>query len=169
MDSGSRTSVALLRVLCARLFKIAPEARPYLPDPQRMLASCDAALIIGDNALFLDHAACGLDKIDLGAAWLDLTGRPFVYAFWAGRPAALTSDDVNALQRSRDAGVAQAGEVAADAYPNDPRRRQIAERYLRDNMKYDLGDDEQAGLELFYRYAAEAGCVPKADPLRFFR
>jgi chorismate dehydratase len=169
MDTASRTSVALLRVLCARLFKIAPEATPYQPDPRAMLASCDAALIIGDNALFLDHVACGLNKIDLGAAWLELTGLPFVYAFWAGRPGTITGEDVSALQRSRDAGVVQAAEVAAEAYPDEPRRRQVAERYLRDNMKYDLGDDARAGLELFYRYAAEAGCVQRAGTLRFFR
>ena len=41
-------------------------------------------------------------------------------------------------------------------------------RYLRDNIKYWLGDQERAGLELFYRYAVEAGVINRAEPLRFF-
>jgi predicted solute-binding protein len=44
----------------------------------------------------------------------------------------------------------------------------VATRYLRDNIKYHLGDEERAGLELFYRYAAEAGVVEHAAPLRCY-
>ena len=69
-----------------------------------MLTSCDAALIIGDNALFLDHDALGLEKIDLGEAWVGMTGLPFVYAFWAGRPGILAAGDMAALQQARDRG-----------------------------------------------------------------
>src|ERR1051325_270834 len=52
MDTSSRTSVALVRVLCARHFKIEPAFEPLGPDLQSMLATHDAALMIGDNALF---------------------------------------------------------------------------------------------------------------------
>ena len=55
MDVSSRTSVALVRVLCAQLFKINPKIEAAGPDLPQMLGRCDAALIIGDNALF--HAA----------------------------------------------------------------------------------------------------------------
>ena len=48
-----------------------------------MLAQADAALVIGDPALFMDADGRGLNKIDLGAAWTAMTGLPFVYAFWA--------------------------------------------------------------------------------------
>ena len=48
--------------------------------------ACDAALIIGDPALYLDHRGARLRKIDLGDEWTRLTGLPFVWAFWAGRP-----------------------------------------------------------------------------------
>jgi predicted solute-binding protein len=41
-------------------------------------------------------------------------------------------------------------------------------RYLRDNIKYRLGDDERAGLELFYRYASEIDVAPASDGLRFY-
>ena len=154
-------------MLCAKLIEIAPARERVLPDLDAMLAHADAALIIGDNALFLDHRAKGLEKIDLGEAWYRLTGLPFVYAFWAGRADAAGPEHVEALQRARETGVTHAAEIAARFYPADPAKRTIAERYLRDNMKYGHGAEEIAALELFYRYAAESGCVSKADTLRF--
>jgi chorismate dehydratase len=85
LDTSSRTSVALTRILCARRFEIAPSFVPHAPDLSAMLAACDAALLIGDPALFVDHRALGAEKIDLGQTWTDLTGLPFVWAFWVGR------------------------------------------------------------------------------------
>jgi len=179
LDTSSRTSVALTRVLCARAFGIAPALAPHGPDLVAMLEEHDAALIIGDAALLLDHTAIQLtagagngapsciEKIDLGETWTKLTGLPFVYAFWAGRPDALTAADVAALQAARDAGVADPAAVSA-AYFDDPALRGVGERYLRDNIKYDLGEDERAGLALFQRYAAELDLVPRPEGLRFF-
>ena len=169
VDTSSRTSVALTRVLCARLYKIQPTIEARGPDLAGMLERCDAALIIGDNALFLDETAVAtVEKIDLGDAWTTMTGLPFVYAFWAGRSNALSAEDVASLQHARDEGVARPTELARAYLPDRPDRHEIAERYLRDNIKYHLGDDERAGLELFYRYAAEAGVVERATPLDFY-
>ena len=168
LDTSSRTSVALVRVLCAREFKIRPMLYSSGPRLDDMLAKADAGLLIGDTALFIDSTAgTSLDKIDLGEVWTHMTGLPFVYAFWAGRPDALTQEDVAALQRARDEGVGHVAEIAAWCF-RDPRQQAIGARYLRDNIKYDLGDDERAGLELFYRYAAEAGVVKATQPLRFY-
>jgi chorismate dehydratase len=174
LDTSSRTSVALARVLCAREFKIRPLLYSSGPDLEAMLTRADAALLIGDAALFLDTGQIGsnrgmdrVEKTDLGAVWTRMTGLPFVYAFWAGRPGLLTADDVARLLRARDEGLDHVAEVAA-TYTSDPRQRAIGARYLRDNIKYDLGPDERAGLELFYRYAAEAGVVPGVQPLRFY-
>jgi chorismate dehydratase len=186
LDTSSRTSVALVGVLCARLFKIQPALQPRGPDLDDMLARCDAALIIGDNALLLDDERFGIgspksteesairnpqsaiEKIDLGEAWTTMTGLPFVYAFWAGRPDALNPADVEALQQARDAGVNQPAAIARQYFPDVPEHQAVGARYLRDNIKYYLGDEERAGLEAFYRYAAEAGLVPSAGTLRFF-
>ena len=169
LDTSSRTSVALVRVLCARAFRIQPDLRASPPDLEAMLAGSDAALIIGDNALFqsaITNLQSPIAKIDLGEAWTTMTGLPFVYAFWAGRPDALTSEHVHALQEARDRGVARSREIAEEYCPGAPDRQAIAARYLRDNIKYGLGPDERAGLELFYRYAEEAGAV---DPVELSR
>jgi chorismate dehydratase len=167
MDTSSRTSVALTRVLCARSFRIQPAIEMRGPDLADMLAHADAALIIGDNALFLNGSP-DIEKVDLGQEWTRLTGLPFVYAFWAGRDGALTKSDVRDLQCARDEGVRHTEEIAREYFENAPDRQTVGARYLRDNIKYGLGADEQAGLELFYRYAAEAGVVAAARPVSFY-
>ena len=48
-----------------------------------MLEAADAALVIGDPALYLDT---DVPRLDLGEEWQRRTGLPFVYAFWAGPP-----------------------------------------------------------------------------------
>jgi chorismate dehydratase len=175
LDTSSRTSVALTRVLSARVFGIRPELHPHDPDLASMLASCDAALIIGDKALVTNGGALRLggrevtvEKIDLGEAWTGATGLPFVYAFWTGRSGVLLDDDVEVLQRARDRAVLEPGTVAAEYFADAPEQWALGTRYLRDNIRYQLGPDEKAGLELFYRYAAETGVVPAAETLRFF-
>jgi chorismate dehydratase len=175
MDTSSRTSVALVGVLCARRFRIEPALESRGPDLADMLRHCDAALIIGDNALLLDHTRAEsrgqraeVEKIDLGDAWTAMTGLPFVYAFWAGRPDALNAADVEALRRARNAGVTQPETIARQYFPDSPAYQAVGARYLQENIKYYLRDEDQAGLETFYRYAAEAGLVPSAGDLRFY-
>lgn len=168
MDTSSRTSVALATVLMHRVFGVAPESEPMGPDLQQMLARADAALIIGDHALFLDHAAAGARKIDLGELWTAHTGLPFVYAFWSGWPHAVNTDDVEALQRARDEGVAHLEDVARSYYPDDVARQNVAIGYMRDNIQYVLGYEELEGLRTFYRYASERGLVSFDGTLSFY-
>lgn len=219
LDTSSRTSVALTRVLCAREFHIQPMFAPHGPDLESMLAHNHAALIIGDQALFANtgqlavhswqltalhgpststvhpstegqrpadsqrstdgqrstdsqrstvNGQLPIETIDLGEVWTRMTGLPFVYAFWAGRPEVLTPDDVLALQQARDAGVERIDEISRQYSPGEPARQEVGARYLRDNIKYHFGPEERAGLELFYRYAAEAHVVPGTRELRFF-
>jgi chorismate dehydratase len=169
MDTSSRTSVALSTVLLKRVFGVTPQAVPMAPDLDAMLARADAALIIGDLALFLDHETAGVHKIDLGQLWTESTGLPFVYAMWVGWPDALVPEDVERLQRARDEGVADSDEVARAYYPDDPARQAVAKHYLRDNIRYVLGAEELEGLGTFYRYAAEANLVAGGAALQLYQ
>lgn len=168
MDTTSRTSVALVRVVAKHAYGIDPEPVPMPPDLDRMLARADAALIIGDNALFLDHAASRAQKIDLGEIWTTATGLPFVYAFWAGRPQSVTTADVGALQRARDAGQADLESIAGAYCPGDAARQAVVRTYLRDNICYALGPEELEGLTRFYRYATELGLGAYDGALRIY-
>ena len=168
MDSSSRTSVALATILLRREFRVTPQTVSMAPDVDTMLAAADAALIIGDTALFYDHRTAGLQKIDLGEMWTSKLGLPFVYAFWAGWPRAVEPQDAELLQRARAAGVAHADEVAAAYYPDDIARQAVARRYLHDNIQYFLGAEEYEGLREFYRYAAELDLVAFDGELRIY-
>jgi chorismate dehydratase len=166
-DDSSRTSVGLLQVLCRHRFGISPRMVTMPPDLDAMLKRADAALVIGDPALFLDHRALGLSKVDLGEAWTDMTGLPFVWAFWAGRPGVLTTADVAALQAAKAAGVAAVDRIA-DACCRTAERAAIGRTYLREHMRFDLGPDEQAGLSRYYELAVGEGLAAAVRALTFF-
>ena len=164
LDTSSRTSVALARILLRERLGADPEYVAMAPDVDRMLEAADAALVIGDPALDHEHDA---PTLDLGAEWSALTGLPFVFAFWAGRPGAVSRDQVAVLQASLRAGLAAISDIAA-AYPrSSPGRERESEEYLRSNIVYDLGDAERAGLREFYRRAAVLGLIPSVPELRF--
>jgi chorismate dehydratase len=168
LDTSSRTSVALTKVLCTKRWQIAPTLVPCAPNIRMMLAKADAALIIGDPALELDPDALGVSKIDLGTEWRALTGLPFVYAVWAGRPGIAAPEHCEGLRVARDRGVANVPSIAKAAGRGDAAREDRALRYLRDNLKYGLGAEEAAGLLQFHLWAVELRIAPQLKPLRFY-
>lgn len=168
LDTSSRTSAALTRILCARRFEIAPSFIPHGPDLSAMLAAADAALLIGDPALFVDPAAHGAEKIDLGQAWTSMTGLPFVWAFWAGRQDAANEELVRLLQAARAEGQRHLDRLADDYVSHAPEYRSLARRYLRDHLAYNLDDRSIEGLQTYYREAAALDLAPEAGPLAFF-
>lgn len=165
-DTSSRTSTALAQILCYEVFGIDPEFVPMAPDITTMLGRCDAALLIGDAALFLDQKTAGLFKTDLGAEWTKVTGLPFVWAFWAGRPGVLTQTAVEALEAARDEGV-EVTDRLADAYCT-PDQAPTGRRYFRQNMRYILGEREMDGLKRYYELAEEHDLVPQVRRLEFY-
>jgi len=168
LDLSSRTSVALTRVLCAKRWMIAPKFTPAEPDLEAMLQKADAALVIGDPAFEIDPASHNVTKVDLGAEWKALTGLPFVYAMWVGRPGAATPSQCRALQQARDRGIANLPAIAQQVSGGDAGLEQRSLAYLRDNLKFELGAAEQAGLRKFHELAAEISVVPGLKPLRFY-
>ena len=166
LDTSSRTSTGLVRVLCRESFGLEPEFVPMPPSIEGMVTRCDAALLIGDPALYLDHARLGLTKIDLGARWTEMTGLPFVWAFWAGRASGISAEARDALIRARDAGVA-ASEAIADAYCG-PELAALGRSYLRDNIQYTLDERAAAGLRRYYELAERHGVVDAARAPAFF-
>ena len=167
IDTSSRTSVALTRILCARRFEIAPVLKPHAPDLPSMLASADAALLIGDPALFADPHALSAEKIDLGAEWTSMTGLPFVWAFWSGPANTASAEVVTLLHEAAGAGVANFDAIA-DAQFDDPVRRTIGRRYLRENLMFRLDERAERGLRTYYKEAASAGVTPREPDLAFF-
>jgi chorismate dehydratase len=168
LDVSSRTSVALIKVLCARRFHVEPEFVAAEPDARAMTDDADAALLIGDPAFELDFVALNLQKIDLGAEWTAMTGLPFIYAAWTGRAGAIGTPDLVLLQEAQAAGQRARLEIADEYARGDAARAARAARYLRDNVRYGLGSDEIAGLQLFLDYAADLGVARTRRRVEFY-
>jgi len=142
------------------------------PDINKMLEQHDAALLIGDPALQVDRSR--YLAYDLAEEWIRLTGKPFVFAFWAVRQAALrgasTDLDLAAIfQNSRDHGLQSANldQIAHRWGPHLSLSHAAVISYLTNNIHYFLDEACLDGMRLFYSYAAECGALPVAPPLRF--
>ncbi|HLZ90485.1 MAG TPA: menaquinone biosynthesis protein [Candidatus Acidoferrum sp.] len=229
LDRSSRSTQALVRILAARRWQIAPEFLEAAPDPDAMLATADAALLIGDAALRIaiaaeaspvkpgpdaewlapaavlsdpptsphsdslvaaQHAApakppreassaeppvgpqhrCAPARQDLSLdlhpstqlhiydvvkEWWHLTEKPAVLAIWAARnhsfpdgliPAELTAD----FQASRDFGLTQIPQIAAEAAAEMHLPEKELRLYLQKNIDYSLDDDNFQGLQRFF-------------------
>ena len=168
LDSSSRTSAALMRILCAEWFDIEPEFVTMEPSLPAMLQRCDAALLIGDRALFVDHVGMGLRKHDLCEEWRGMTRLPFVFAFWTGRPDALTPAHLQAVRDSRRDGVTALDDMACAHYPNNETLAATGRAYLHKNIQYRFDVDCFASLQRFYTSACKLGIIQRAQPVLFY-
>jgi len=164
LDQNSRTSATLVRILLKDLYGVEPVSAPAKPDLETMLAESDAALIIGDPALRIPMER---DRVlDLATAWRELTGLPFVFAFWAIRAPAFRPGLEADFRRSAERGQRNLGVLAHEA----GRELQLPEDYLLEylerNLSFTLGEREVAGLVAFYRRAASLH-PGEPKPLRF--
>ena len=159
-----------MRILCAQWFDIDPTLVKMRPDLDSMLKRCDAALLIGDRSLFIDHESAGLEKIDLGAEWTTMTGMPFVWALWAGLPDAVGSPHLDALEAARDRGVAERDDIARQFVgpDGDEDRFETVRDYLHGNIECGLDERRCDSLKKFFATAHELGIVPATRPLRFY-
>ena len=163
-DSSSRTSVQLARVILAKTYGANPTLSPHAPDLDSMLASADAALIIGDPALHIDPIALPWHVYDLGAEWLELTGLPMVFAVWAG-PAPLTRFRQADFLDSYLQGALRIPEIAANESAPRGITRELALHYLTQNIVFELGAREQAGMKRFLELVSALPASPPAKPV----
>jgi chorismate dehydratase len=163
LDTSSRTSAALLRILLERRSRHRVSYHEMEPHLLRMLEPCDAALLIGDAALLAQTD--GLKVYDLAAEWHAMTGLPFVFAFWAVRPDANLPSLSQPFLDSKHQGLAQREGIAQEAASELGLPVADLSEYLRSNIYYDLGEEEIRALWLFYRLARESALVEAAREL----
>lgn len=174
VSRSSMTSVALLELLFEHVWRCAPEFVPgdaELADLSRFDDEPhDARLVIGDAALRLaDEAERGgrwADRypwrIDLGAAWKQWTGLPFVFAVWVAQRTAPVREALGvhaSLLASRDWGLAHLDQLAAQAALASGVPRETCEEYF-SGLDYGLSYPHLAGLTEFFRRLVLAGRVP---------
>ena len=193
LDTSSRASQALVKILADGLWGIKPEFVDAPPDASEMLQSADAALIIGDPALRIamkmealaakvasgedcckgdpeDMPVPGFETTfvyDVAYQWREMTGKPCVLAIWAGRPEVMTPEVVADFEASKRFGVSHLRDICeAAAIKLDMPPREL-ERYLSENIHFGLEPEYLEGLGLYYEKAAALGLIPRNKPLQF--
>jgi chorismate dehydratase len=169
-DDSSRTSAALVEVFLRKFVGIEPGFTRQHPNLREMLRWHDAALLIGDPAL--QARTEGYFVYDLAEQWHRWTGRPFVFAFWAMRKAALAEarpelNIASVFQQSRDHGLEHIPQIAAAWAPRLGLPEQRVSEYLSQNVDYSLDQENLEGLRLFFRYAAECQVLASAPEIEF--
>jgi predicted solute-binding protein len=154
LDSSSRTSVELVRVILQRRYGVTPQTFSHAPDLDAMMRLADAALIIGDPALRIEAASLPWHVYDLGAEWLALTGLPMVFAVWAGRQGTVTPALVAAFQQSCRYGLERMEEIVAAESAARGFAPDLVRQYLTRHIVHELGPRDYQGMELFLDYAS---------------
>jgi chorismate dehydratase len=166
LSASSRTSVLLLELLCRHRWNVAPDfvtAQAEAADLESLAAlPHEAVLVIGDAALHLSNRSLYPVRIDLGQAWKDWTGLPFVFAVWASRrearPARVRTIHRGLLE-SRAWGLKHLNDLAHEASLNTGVPESVCRAYLSD-LDYALSYRHLAGLTDFFRRLALDGLVP---------
>jgi predicted solute-binding protein len=157
VDSSSRTSVQLARVILERRYGAEYVALAHAPDLDAMLCVADAALIIGDPALRLDPALLPYEVHDLGGEWVEMTGLAMVFAVWAARKGVVTPEVVEAFRESCRYGRQHIDEIVAAESAGRGFAPELVHEYLTRHIVHELGPRDYEGMELFLRYALENG------------
>jgi chorismate dehydratase len=171
-DSDSHTSVALAQVILHERYGVRPEVVPF---NARECASDgadwpEAALLIGDKVVASSPPAVrATTQIDLGSAWHELTGLPFVYALWMCRRESMHDPRIQAgaalLDRQRRRNLARLDAIVsqrahAKGWPDD-----LARRYVGELLRYEVGPREREAVRVFLHKASELGLAPRVEPV----
>jgi chorismate dehydratase len=162
-DTDSHTSVALARIILAERFSSRPEFVPL-----NMANTHEARLLIGDKVI-TDEPKEFHHQLDLGQAWRELTGMPFVFAVWIAREGVDLRDLPQRLERAKREGLAHIDPIIelhalSRGWPAD-----VARRYLTHHLQFDVGSREQQGIRLFHELAAKHELIPNPPkPLRIY-
>lgn len=162
-DCDSHTSVILARVLWRELYGRSLEVR-RLDTAREALDAHPAVLLIGDKVVDPRRGGFAFE-VDLGGAWRQHTGLPFVFAVWAARPDRTTpgrmAEIAQRLSAARDAGGGRVAEIAATAGIAAGWPVELAKRYLSRCMQYRLTPRHVEGIERFAALAAREDLLPQ--------
>lgn len=172
VSTQSHTSVALLKILFAE--RLQQEARFIPANCTEVLAQGEqpaAFLAIGDEALHFRHHDSYPYRWDLGEAWREWTGLPFVFALWVLQRKAIEkwngrlAGAVETLAAAKEWGRTHRGLICQDAMGKGILGYQELQDYYQ-RLYYNLSEQEQKGLQLFYHYLTaigEIGDVPRLE------
>lgn len=170
----SHTSAALLRMLFRDYLHL--DVTYTTGSVTNHIASGNApvaALCIGDEALRLRSDSRYPYRLDLGEAWRQWTGLPFIFGVWiisreAVAKKAFTNDPAQLFLQAKQWGAENMETILSVAAKKGYLSKKELREYFETGLVFDLGEKEQQGLRLFFRRLAEAGEIPAEPALEFY-
>lgn len=144
LDYHSRTSVALSRLLLKEFWKLEPELIPAPVNYETMIGGETGGLVIGDRTIGLEEKF--EYAYDLGEAWMQYTGLPFVFAAWVSTKR-IDSDFLAAFNRALQRGVAEIPQLMY-LLPS-PHPKFDLKEYFTHFISYELDEPKRKALSLF--------------------
>ena len=147
LDYQSRTSVALLKVLLKEYWKISPKLVAGTVEYEQQISGTTAGLVIGDRAFKQRLRSAYI--YDLGEAWKEMTGLPFVFAAWVSNKPMdeAFKEDFN---KANAVGLDNLDAIIAVT----PCEIYDLKKYYTKNIGYLLDEEKQKGLKLFFEYVS---------------
>lgn len=164
LDESSRTSAALVQIIFREFVGREVQTAPSLPDVKTMLATHDAALIIGDPAMTFARENVRIH--DLAGLWREFTGLGFVFAMWMAHESAAKAVRRIDFAGARDEGLDSLDEITAEYERELGLPREELRAYLTENICFDLNADMRSGLELFFQLAHRHNLTQAMRPLK---
>lgn len=166
LDKDSMTSCVLTKIILWKKYSLKPEYM-ILEDKQKIYNEyADAFLVIGDDAMKVREE--GFIVLDLGQEWNGLTGLPFVYAVWVTKSGFKFHGLSKLLIDAKECGLKLVDEIADAEAGRLGMEKERCLWYLRESIKYNLGEQEISGLKSFYDYALEMGEVKEGVGIEFY-
>ncbi|WP_243751665.1 menaquinone biosynthetic enzyme MqnA/MqnD family protein [Niastella caeni] len=157
LDYQSRTSVALAKVLLREYWQIDPELVDTKSDYRGAIKGTTAGVVIGDRAL--EQRKVSPYIYDLGEAWIDLTGLPFVFAAWVSNKP-LPDDFISAFNSANKLGLENIEKAVAE----NPYRVFDLHKYYTAHISYELTAEKRKGLKMFLSFITEQRAVISNTP-----
>jgi chorismate dehydratase len=165
LDESSRTSATLVKVIFKEFLGREPEWTTSAPNIQEMLDKFDAALIIGDPGMGFRRR--GLNVWDMAGLWKQHTGLGFVFAMWMVSDEAVERARMVDFAGARDDGIAHIEEIVQSYQDKIPMPVEQLRNYLTENIVFNVDEQMEKGLRLYFELAARHGLIDHVKPLRF--
>ncbi len=170
-DTDSHTSVALVQVLLHTMHGLRPTMIDYHACEHvvagKLAERPQTMLLIGDKVVTdAPPAAAYPHQLDLGEAWNQLTGLPFVFAIWMTRQGTPLGEVPAVLAAQRERNVARIDALAHRYAEPLGWPRDLAAEYLGQILHYHTGPRELEAIQRFGELAHALNLVDAMRPLR---
>lgn len=163
-DPDSHTSIILAQLVLRDMYSAAPQVVDLIPG-----CAADSLLLIGDKVV---RSAPSDDdyphQLDLGRAWQELTGLPFVFAIWMCRGSADLAKAPELLDRQRRINSGRIDQIVALHGQSAGFPPELARTYLGQLLRYEIGRRELEAVERFWRRSHELGLLPRLRALAVY-